>query len=115
MLSNRTLYPADAFFFLQRESGKSSLINAVFNVDMSVRAQSLLHSCLTNLDDLQNFKAGPKNVSGRTAEFRPRDNRYLVVHECTGHGPGELQAVRDFVMMYGHKNRPASAKLHLIW
>ena len=102
-------------FFSQRESGKSSLINAVFNVDMSVRTQSSLHSCLTNLDDLQNLKGGPKNVSGRTAEFRPRDNRYLIVHECSGYGPEELQAIRDFVTMYSHKNRPASAKLHLIW
>ena len=37
----------------QRESGKSSLINAVFKVNMSVCTQSSLHSCLTNLCALQ--------------------------------------------------------------
>jgi hypothetical protein len=76
---------------------------------------AIFASCSTNLYDLQNHKGAPKNVPGRTAEFRPRDNRHLIVHECSGSGPGELQAIRDFVTMYSHKNRPASERLHAIW
>ena len=76
---------------------------------------AIFASCSTNLYDLQNHKGTPKNATGRTAEFRPRDNRQLIVHECSGSGPGELQAIRDFVTMYSHKNCPASERLHAIW
>ena len=78
---------------------------------------AIFASCSTYLYDLQleNHKGAPKNVLGRAAEFRPRDNRHLIVHECSGSGPGELQAIRDFVTMYSHKNRPAAERLHAIW
>ena len=77
----------------------------------SVIFGSLLHQ----LYDLQNHKGAPKNVPGRTVDFRPRDNQYLIVHECSGSGPGDFQAIRDFVTTYTQKNRPASERLHAIW
>ena len=60
-------------------------------------------------------KKAPTNVSGRTAEFRPRDNRHLIVHECSAFGPGELQPIRDFITNRNHKSRQASERLHAIW
>jgi hypothetical protein len=60
-------------------------------------------------------KRAPTNVSGMTTEFRPRDNRRLIVHECSAFGPGELQAIRDSITMRNHKSRPASERLHAIW
>ena len=71
--------------------------------------------CLTNLFALQNYKRSPINVSGRTAEFRPPDNRHLVVHECSASGSGEMQAIRDFITTRNHKSRPDSESLHAIW
>ena len=62
-----------------------------------------------------NFKWSPFNVSGRTAEFRPRDNRHLIVHECSASGPREMQAIRDFITARNHKSRPDSERLHAIW
>ncbi|KAF8474333.1 hypothetical protein DFH94DRAFT_805789 [Russula ochroleuca] len=78
----------------KRESGKSSLINAIFKVNMS---------------------GAPINVSGRTEEFRPRENRHLIVHECSGSGPRDLQAIRDSITTRNHTSRPASERLHAIW
>ena len=75
----------------------------------------VIFAFLPQLIRFQNYKAAPKNVPGRTAEFRPRDNRHLIVHECSGFGPGDLQAIKDFVTMYSHKNRPSSERLHAIW
>ena len=98
----------------QRDSGKSSLIKTIFNVDMSVCTQLSSHSCLTQLMRLANFKGSPINIPGRTAEFRPPDNDYLVVHECSASGPEEMQAIRDFITR-NHKSRPVSERLHAIW
>ena len=91
---------------LQRNCGKSSLIRAIFKADMPVCTQLFSHSCLTNICALH-FKGSPIDISGRTAEFRPRDNRHLMVHECLASGPGEMQAIRDFIT-----TRPASERLH---
>jgi hypothetical protein len=99
----------------QRNCGKSSLIRAVFQADMTVCTLLSLHFCLTNLCMLQNFKWSPINVSGKTAEFRPRDNRHLIVHECSASGPREMQAIRDFITTRNNKNRPDSERLHAIW
>ena len=95
---------------LQRDCGKSSLIRTVFKVDLSVCTLSSLHFCFTNLYALQNYKRSPINVSGRTTEFRPPDNRHLIVHECSAFGPGEMRAIRDFI-----KSRSDSERLHVIW
>jgi hypothetical protein len=99
----------------QRECGKSSLIRAIFKADMSVCTLSPLCFCLTDLCALQNYKRSPINVSGRTAEFRPPDNRHLIVHECSASGTGEMQAIRDFITTRNHKSRPDSESLHAIW
>ena len=64
---------------------------------------------------LANLKGSPINVAGRTAEFCPRDNRHLIVHECSATGRGEMQAIRDFITTRNHKSRPASERLHAIW
>ncbi|KAH9998778.1 hypothetical protein BJV77DRAFT_1147925 [Russula vinacea] len=77
------------------ESGKSSLIDAVFKVDMS--------------------KGTQMNASPRTVEFRPHENHHLVVYECSGFGPGDLQVIRDYITTRNHKSRPASERLHAIW
>ncbi|KAH9003545.1 hypothetical protein EDB86DRAFT_2893126 [Lactarius hatsudake] len=64
------------------KSGKSSLINAVFNVDMA---------------------AAPGSQHGNTdinVGFSPANNRYLVVHEYSGFESGDaqsLQTIRDFI------------------
>jgi hypothetical protein len=55
------------------------------------------------------------NVSGRITEFRPRDNRHLMVHECSAFGPGEMQATQDSIALRNHKSHPASERLHAIW
>ncbi|KAI0276096.1 hypothetical protein BGY98DRAFT_736516 [Russula aff. rugulosa BPL654] len=78
----------------KRECGKSSLIRTIFKADMS---------------------RSPINVSGRTAEFRPLDNPHLIVHECLASGPGEMQAIRDFITTRNHKSRPDSERLHVVW
>ncbi|KAI0276097.1 hypothetical protein BGY98DRAFT_736933 [Russula aff. rugulosa BPL654] len=57
----------------------------------------------------------PINISGRTAEFRPPDNRHLMVHECSAFGPGEMQAIRDFVIARNHESCASSERLHAIW
>jgi hypothetical protein len=99
----------------QRDCGKSSLISAIFKVDMSVCTQLSLRFCLTNLSTLPNYKVSPINAPGRTAEFRPRDNRHLMVHECSASGSGEMQTIRDFITTRNHKSRPDSERLHAIW
>jgi len=50
-----------------------------------------------------------------TVEFRPRDNRHLIVHECSAFKTRELQAIRDFITTRNHKSRQASERLHAIW
>ncbi|KAF8474329.1 hypothetical protein DFH94DRAFT_124853 [Russula ochroleuca] len=84
----------------QPESGKSSLINDVYKVDMSKATP---------------MNASPTNASPRVAEFRPHDNRHLMAYECSGFGAGDLQVIRDFVMTRNHKSRSASERLHAIW
>ncbi len=100
---------------LQRDSGKSSLIRSIFNVDMLVCTRSSSHSCLTSLCASHYNKGSPINGSGRTAEFRPPDNHHLVVHECPAFGPGEMQVIQNFIRTCNNKSRPASERLHAIW
>ncbi|KAI9438741.1 hypothetical protein H4582DRAFT_195156 [Lactarius indigo] len=82
------------------QSGKSSLINAVFNVDMAA-APGSQHG---NADI---------NVS-----FRPGDNSYLVVHEYSGFKSGDsqsLETIWDFISYHTDPNSSASERLHAIW
>ncbi|KAH9018730.1 hypothetical protein EDB85DRAFT_2154290 [Lactarius pseudohatsudake] len=82
------------------QSGKSSLINAVFNVDMAAAPGS------------QNGNADI-NVG-----FSPANNRSLVVHEYSGFESGDaqsLQTIRDFISYRTDADRSASERLHAIW
>lgn len=99
----------------QRGCGKSSLIRAIFNVDMSVCTLSSLDFCVANLCVPQNYKPSPNNIYGRIAEFRPDDNRHLIVHECSASGYGEMQAIQDFITTRNDESRTASERLHAVW
>ncbi|KAI9456398.1 hypothetical protein BJY52DRAFT_1187916 [Lactarius psammicola] len=82
------------------QSGKSSLINAVFNVDMAVAPGSQHGNADINVG------------------FSPSNNRYLVVHEYIGFGSGDaqsLQTIRDFISYRTDANRSVSKRLHAIW
>lgn len=53
-------------------------------------------------------------------EFRPDDNRYLIVHEFCGldSQDGEshdLQTIRDFISLRTVSNCSPSERLHLVW
>ncbi|KAF8258134.1 hypothetical protein EI94DRAFT_1755521 [Lactarius quietus] len=86
----------------KRGSGKSSLIKAIFKVDMT---------------------AAPERASGKAdidVEFRPQDNRYLIVHECSGldyqaEDPQDLQTIRDFISRRTEASRSPCERLHAIW
>ncbi|KAH9172741.1 hypothetical protein EDB89DRAFT_2164433 [Lactarius sanguifluus] len=78
-------------------SGKSSLIKAVFKVDVTVLGKA-------DID----------------AEFCPRDNRYLIVHECSGldsqaTDSQDLQTIRNFISHRTDARRSPSERLHAIW
>ncbi|KAH8985737.1 hypothetical protein EDB86DRAFT_3083324 [Lactarius hatsudake] len=80
-------------------SGKSSLIKAVFKA------------------------AEPKDSCGSAdinVEFHPEDNRYLIVHECSGlesqAGDSQnLQTIRDFISYRTDESRSPSERLHAVW
>ncbi|KAH9041170.1 hypothetical protein EDB84DRAFT_1474633 [Lactarius hengduanensis] len=79
-------------------SGKSSLIKVVFKVDVT---------------------AAPERAPGKpdiNVEFRPGDNRYLIVHECSGlDSPQDLQTIRDFITHRTDPSRSPSERLHAVW
>ncbi|KAI9456396.1 hypothetical protein BJY52DRAFT_1381678 [Lactarius psammicola] len=83
-------------------SGKSSLIKAVFKVDVTEAPERTL---------------GKADID---IEFRPEDNRYLIVHECSGFEPQagdsqNLQIIRDFISHRTDASRSPSERLHAIW
>ncbi|KAF8272135.1 hypothetical protein EI94DRAFT_1796529 [Lactarius quietus] len=86
----------------KRGSGKSALIKAVFKV---------------------NVTAAPERAPGQAdidVEFRPEDNRYLIVHECSGldsqatNSQG-LQTIRDFISRRTDPSCSPPERLHAIW
>ncbi|KAF8265735.1 hypothetical protein EI94DRAFT_1734856 [Lactarius quietus] len=86
----------------KRGSGKSSLIKAVFKVDVT---------------------AAPEIAPGKTeidVEFRPEDNRYLIVHESSGldsQAPDSqgFQTIRDFISRRTDPSCSPPERLHAIW
>ena len=51
-------------------------------------------------------------------EYRPDDNRYLIVHECSGLEQGDaqgLQAIQDFISTRTDQSRSALERLHAVW
>ncbi|KAH9018535.1 hypothetical protein EDB85DRAFT_2294485 [Lactarius pseudohatsudake] len=80
------------------QSGKSSLINAVFNMTAATGSQH-----------------GNADIN---VGFSPGDNRYLIVHEYSGFESGDaqsLQTIRDFISYRTDADRSASERLHAIW
>ncbi|KAH8979845.1 hypothetical protein EDB92DRAFT_328520 [Lactarius akahatsu] len=78
-------------------SGKSSLIKAVFKVDVTALGKA-------DID----------------AEFCPGDNRHLIVHECSGldsqaSDSQDLQTIRDFISHRTDARHSPSERLHAIW
>ena len=69
------------------------------------------------------YKAVPERVLGKAdinVEFRPEDNRYLIVHECSGLGSQggdsqNLQTIRDFISHRTDPSRSPSERLHAVW
>ena len=64
-------------------------------------------------------KAAPKTTD-INVEFHPADNRYLIVHECSGldsqaGGPRNLQTILDFISSCTRSSLKASKKLHAVW
>jgi GTP-binding protein EngB required for normal cell division len=79
-------------------SGKSSLIKTVFKVDMAAASEK----------------------ADINAEFRPADNRYLIVHECSGfdsqtRDSQDSQTIRDFISRRTDASRLPPERLHAIW
>jgi len=68
-----------------------------------------------------NVPAALGRASGRpdiNFEYRPDDNRYLIVHECSGFEQGDaqgLQAIRDFISTRTDQSRSALERLHAVW
>lgn len=77
-----------------RGSGKSSLIKAIFKVDLS---------------------GSPINIYRKIAEFCPRDNDHVMVYECSASGSEEMQVIQAFISAHNHEDCPASERLHAIW
>lgn len=99
----------------QSGSGKSSLIKAVFKVDVTVRFYTGIF-----LRDCNGYKVAPERAPDINLEFRPDDNRYLIVHEFSGldSQDGEsqdLQTIRDFISLRTDLNRSSSERLHVVW
>jgi len=84
----------------KKSSGKSSLINTVFGVDLLAASEDWHPKRDINLG------------------IRPRDNSYLIVHEFSAFEPGDsqgLQTIRDFISYRTDLNRPAAERLHAVW
>ncbi|KAN0138726.1 hypothetical protein V8E53_003714 [Lactarius tabidus] len=82
----------------KRRSGKSSLIETVFKVDVT---------------------AAPARADINFG-FCPEDNRYLIVHECSGldsqaGDSQDLQVIRDFISRRTDPSSSPSERLHAIW
>ncbi|KAH9994476.1 hypothetical protein BJV77DRAFT_1066788 [Russula vinacea] len=75
----------------KRGSGKSSLVDAAFGVDMSAAINFVFH---------------------------PDDNHHLIIHESAGLEPGDIQglrAIQDFISDRTDSSRSARERLHAVW
>ncbi|KAI9459745.1 hypothetical protein F5148DRAFT_1218621 [Russula earlei] len=80
----------------KKGSGKSSLINTIFKWIHRLHPQG---------------SSGKRNIN---LEFHPEDNRYLIVHECSGFEPGDaegLQSIRDFILYRTDPSRSGPRKI----
>ena len=69
---------------------------------------------LCHLHDCNAFKAAPERAD-INFEFRPDDNRYLIVHEFSGLDSENVQTTRDFISRRTDPNRSPSDRLHAVW
>jgi hypothetical protein len=84
---------------------------------MSARIRSYFIFTSTERICLDN-KAALASVSDINFAFRPDDNHYLIVHECSGLEPGDgqgLRAIQDFISNRTDSSRAALERLHAIW
>ena len=79
---------------------------------MAVRFYISVH--LRHLHDHDAFKAAPERAD-INFEFRPDDNRYLIVHEFSGLDSESLHTIRDFISRRTDPNRTPSDRLHAVW
>ena len=91
------------------------LIKTVFKVDMIV-CSILVFFDVTDCNGSQ----AASEKANINAEFRPNDNRYLIVHEFPGLDPQsrnleDLQTILDFVSHRNEANRAPPERLHAIW
>ncbi|KAF8259219.1 hypothetical protein EI94DRAFT_1813704 [Lactarius quietus] len=87
----------------KRHSGKTSLIKTAFKVDVACNG----------------YKAAPERAD-IDAEFCPEDNRYLIVHECSGldsqsRDSQDLQTIQDFISRRTGASCSPSERLHAVW
>jgi hypothetical protein len=69
------------------------------------------------------YKVAPERAPGKAdinLEFRPDDNRYLIVHEFSGldsqdEESQDLQTIRDFISLRTDLNCSPSERLHVVW
>ena len=86
---------------------------------MSVRIRS--HFVFLSCQLCSENKAALQNSSGRSDinfAFRPDDNRYLIVHECSAFERGGaygLQSIRNFITYRTDPSRSVPEKLHAVW
>ncbi|KAH9172753.1 hypothetical protein EDB89DRAFT_2069421 [Lactarius sanguifluus] len=82
-------------------SGKSSLVKAVFKVDVTEAPTRALGKADINV------------------EFRPEDNCHLIVHECSLDPQAgdslNLQTIRDFISHRTDASCLDSERLHAVW
>ena len=94
-------------------SGKSSLIEAVFKVDMTVRIYSSI--CLRPITQLCDGNKTARETTHVDVEFHPADNRYLIVHEYSldslAGGSLNLQTILDFISSRNRSNSKDSEQL----
>ncbi|KAN0133589.1 hypothetical protein V8E53_008577 [Lactarius tabidus] len=102
----RKVLPKDFKFRIlvigKSRSGKSSLIKAIFKVDVTAAPER------------------PLGESDINFEYFPEDNRYLIVHECSGFDSRARDSqtflnIRDFISRRTDTSRSASERLHAVW
>jgi hypothetical protein len=72
-----------------------------------------------HLHDRNGYKDAPVGAD-INVEFSPEDNRYLVVHECSGldsraSDSQDLQTIRNFISRRTDANCIPPERLHAVW
>jgi hypothetical protein len=76
---------------------------------MAVRFRPSVFRC--HRLDSNGYQAASENAD-INVEFRPADNRYLIVHECPDL---DSQTTRDFISRRTDASRLPPERLHAIW